>query len=104
MTIAIGVLTLLAAIPAVGFVSVYARVRWFRSMVGRGVMIQAVGLMMMTGMGVLRVFFGTTYAWREPLLLAVYSLLAIGLWTMYLALIRVRRGQREQLLRDITDH
>ncbi len=100
MTAAVTVLTILAAVPAVGFVVTYARVRWWRSLVGRGVMIQAAGLMLLVGMGVLRVFFGTDYAWREALLLVVYTAISVGLWAMFLALLSVRHDQRERLLRD----
>lgn len=101
VTVAVTVLTILAAIPALGFVVTYARVPWYKSLVGRGVMVQATGLMQLVGMGVLRVFFGAEYSWKQPLLLVVYSEISIGLWVMFIALLRVQHDQREQLLRDL---
>lgn len=101
MTFAIAVLTVLAAIPALGFVITYARVRWYRSMVGRGVMIVMTCLNLLISMGVLRVFFGLHYRYREALLLFVYTAICVGLWTMFVSLLHVRRDQRERLLRDL---
>lgn len=93
-TLVISVLTILAAVPAVGFLALYSRMPWWRSQVGRGVMIQSIALAELIGMGVLRVFFGTHYAWREFLILAVYMQLVIGLWFMFIALLVVRRKDR----------
>lgn len=101
MTEAVAFVTFFAAIPALGFVVIYARVPWYKSLVGRGVMMQAAGLTQLVGMGVLRVFFGATYAAKQPLLLVVYSEIGIGLWVMFIALLLVRRDQREQLLREL---
>lgn len=89
-TFILSVLTVLAAIPAVGFLVVYSRLPWRRSMVGRGVMISMTATLLLVGMGVLRVFFGTDYAWKNPLLLAVYSVIVVGLWWMFIALLLVR--------------
>lgn len=92
-TLAISVLTVLAAIPAVGFLFLYSRMPWRKSAVGRGVMISMTATTLLVGMGVLRVFFGTDYALKNPLLLTVYAVVVIGLWFMFIALLRVRYAQ-----------
>lgn len=96
MTLAIGVLTLLAAIPAIGFLGLYLRMPWHRSQVGRGVMISMTATTLLVGMGVLRVLFGAHYLLREPLALIVYSVVVAGLWWMFLALLQERRKQRTE--------
>lgn len=90
MTAIITVLTILAAIPAVGFIVLYSRMPWWRSMVGRGVMILVSALTSLIGMGVLRVFLGETYPGRALILTAVYSFIVVGLWVVFIALIQVR--------------
>lgn len=97
MTVAIGVLTLLAAIPSVGFVGLYSRMPWYKSQVGRGVMILSTAVLLLVGMGVLRTFFGTDYTWKQPLLLSVYIALVAGQWSMFVALLVVRRVHPERL-------
>jgi hypothetical protein len=92
----IGVLTLLAAIPAVGFVTLYTFMPWHKSEVGRGVMISMTATTLLVGMGVLRVFFGTHYWLREALLVFVYTVVVTGLWWMFIALLRVRHKQRAE--------
>lgn len=94
MTAIIGVLTLLAAIPALGFVTLYTFMPWHKSEVGRGVMISMSATTLLVGMGVLRVFFGTEYQGRELLVVIVYSAVVFGLWWMFIALLRVRHAQR----------
>lgn len=101
MTGAITTLTVFATIPAVGFVATYARMPWYRSMVGRGVMILVVALCELIGMGVLRIILGTDYALRTPLVLFVYFNVGCGLWVMFVALLRIRRDQRTQFLGDL---
>lgn len=94
MTAIIGVLTLLAAIPAIGFVALYMFMPWHKSMIGRGVMLMMIDMVMLVALAVLRVFFGTEYPGREWLVLFVFAWLVVSLWVKFIALLRIQHRQR----------
>lgn len=84
------------------YIAVYGTAtRWYRSPVGRALIIKAVGLAMMLTYSVLFYFLGPDYAGRDTLRIVGISVLFFGLAYAFVAMIReLRRGQRERLTTD----
>lgn len=91
---------LLAAAPAVTvFPLVYGlTLPWFRSLIGRGLMVTSLGLGGLIDISLAYRIFGSDYQARDPLRLLVFGFITVGMWMLLLALLR---GQLKQRALDV---
>lgn len=83
------VLIAAASIPATLFPLVYGFTSpWWRTPIGRALMVKAVGLALLIDISLVYNFFGDDYAARDAVRLGVFSLITVGVWMQFLALMR----------------
>lgn len=76
--------------PATLFPIRYAFRPWYRSLIGRALMIHSVGLALRIDISLLYKAFGDDYPGRDIVRLAVYTLIWLGVTFQCVALIRSR--------------
>lgn len=84
-------LIVIAAPAATMFPFVYAFRPWHTTLIGRALMVQSVGLMLLIDISLAYKAFGDDYALRDAVRLTVYALITLGTWGVFLALVRTPR-------------
>lgn len=80
-------LIMAAAPPATLFPLVYGfTAPWWRSLVGRALMVKAVGLALLIDVSIVYQIFGDDYPLRDAVRLGVFSLITVGVWMQFGAL------------------
>lgn len=83
------VLVYLAYPAAVAYPLIYAaRTSWWRSWVGRALLLKAVGIAILLTVSVLYQAFGPHYPGRDVLRITGMALVSVGLWYALLAMLR----------------
>lgn len=92
---AVLILLVVAWIPATFFPILYSRVRWWSTLPGRALFVQGVGMGLLINISLAYRVLGEDYAGRDVARLAVFGLVAAGLWAIYFAqILEQRRGNR----------
>lgn len=81
-------LIVLAAPAATCFPIVYAFRPWRDSLIGRALMTKAVGVALLIDLSIAYQILGDNYPGRDYVRLGVYSLIVIGIWFQFIAMIR----------------
>lgn len=90
-TVEIGnVLLVLATVPAVASVVVYAGVPWYRTNWGRARMLQTFSVALVLCLGCVRLAFGDT-DWFSTARTAAFAVVVVALWVELALYIRARR-------------
>lgn len=89
-------LVALAVIPATGFTLVYGLGSpWYRSLLGRALFTHALGMMLLIDISVAYKFIGDDYPGRDLVSITVYTVIIVGSWAQFVALLRVRSHGRQ---------
>lgn len=80
-----------ATIPATAIPIIYSRVHWWRTLTGKAVMTQSVGLALLIDISIIYQVVGSNYPGRDFVRLGVYAFLVAGEWCLMTALIRALR-------------
>lgn len=88
------ILLLGAAIPANGFVIVYLRAPWRRSVTGRAVMTHGVSLMLLINLGLTTRVLGEGWPGQNIARGVVFTFLFAALWQSFIALLWGKRIKR----------
>jgi len=81
------VLVLLAAPPATLFPLLYVWLPWWRSAVGRALMVSSTGLALLIDVSLARMWLGEDYPLRDAVRLTVYTLITVGVYFKLAALL-----------------
>lgn len=85
-----------AAPPATMFPIVYAFRPWRRSMIGRALMVKAVGLALLIDISIAYIVMGDDYAYRDLVRVAVYGLIVVGIWWQFIAMAKAPHASMPQ--------
>lgn len=88
------ILVLAAVVPATLTPILYTLLPWYRSTVGRVMMIQAIGLAGVVDLSAAYNFIGNDYSGRDVIRILVYAFVLTGLWgVLFLQLSARQRAQ-----------
>lgn len=92
-TIALALLVI--AVPPVNmFPVVYAFRPWRSTLIGRALMVKAIGLAVMVDVGVLGLVLGPDYAARPYVRVVAFALVVTGIWFQFIAMVRAPHMHR----------
>lgn len=84
-------LLIICAIPANGYVALYMTRPWYVTEPGRALMVKAVANAGLINLGLATAIFGRDWPGRDQVRLVLFLLFAIGLWYLFIALLRTPR-------------
>lgn len=81
-----------AAIPCTLFPLVFGLTSpWYRSLIGRALLVKSVGLAMLVDISLAYRIFGAEYQGRDVIRIGVFALITVGAWMQFIAIIRAKR-------------
>lgn len=97
-------LILAAAPPQTAFAIIYGLGSpWWRSPVGRALFTKALGLALLIDISLIYHWLGDNYALRDVVRLTVYSVIVVGAWLQFGALIHEKRIGHRDRFRHVGD-
>ncbi|HKY56434.1 MAG TPA: hypothetical protein VJL80_00165, partial [Aeromicrobium sp.] len=85
------ILLTICAVPANGYVLVYMTRPWYVTEPGRALMVKALANMGLINLGLATQIFGREFPGRDQIRMTLFILFAIGIWWLFIALLRTPR-------------
>jgi hypothetical protein len=89
------ILVLLVAPPATLFAIIYGfTVPWWQTVIGRAMLVSSTGLALLVDISLLYNWLGDDYAARDVVRLSVFTIICLGAWWKFAALVREKLAAR----------